>query len=177
MTTRPALRAGHLVCAALAVLVALVCTGTASAQATIGPISWQDQLSFTDVGLVPCYPTLAGTLTGTDTGAGQFVVTSTGVHVEGVETQTYRIDFSNGWYLLSSSPTHFITNFGFSTGQTENTFVQQDHGTLYDSGGQVIGSLNIWGVTHLTWRDLNGNGQPDPGEITANVNLLKFSCP
>lgn len=177
MTTRRALRGGKLACAALAGLVALVCANVASGQATIGPISWQDQLSITDVGLVPCYPNLAGTLTGTDTGAGQFVVTSSGVHVEGVETQDYRIDFANGWYLLSSSPTHFDTNFNFSNGQTENTFAQRDHGTLYDAGGNVIGSLDVWGVTHLTWRDLNGNGQPDPGEITANVNLGKFSCP
>ena len=97
--------------------------------------------------------------------------------MQGVETQTYRIDFANGWYLLSSSPTRFNTNFGFSNGQTENTFAQQDRGTLYDASGQVLGSLDVWSVTHLTWRDLNGNGQPDPGEITANVSLFKFSCP
>lgn len=177
MTTRRALRTGRLLGIALAGLLALVCTGVASGQTTIGPIAWQDQLSFSDVGLVPCYPNLAGTLTGTDTGAGQFVLTSTGVHVEGVETQTYRIDFANGWYLLSSSPTHFSTNFNFSTTQTENTLAQQDHGTLYSANGDVIGSVNVLGITHLTWRDLNGNGQPDPGEITANVNLFKFSCP
>jgi hypothetical protein len=41
----------------------------------------------------------------------------------------------------------------------------------------VIGSLDVWGVTHLTWRDLNKNGQPDPGEITANISIFKFSCP
>lgn len=177
MTTKRALPVGRLVCAALAGLVALVCTSVASGQATIEPISWQDQLSSTDIGLVPCYPNLVGTLTGTDTGAGQFVLTSTGVHVEGVETQSYRIDFANGWYLLSSSPAHFETNFNFSSGQTENTFAQKDRGTLYDANGNVIGSLDVWGVTHLTWRDVNGNGQPDPGEITANVNLLKFRCP
>ena len=177
MTRKHALRRGRLVCAALAGLVALVLASAANGQATAGPISWQDQLSITDIGLVPCYPNLTGTLTGTDTGTGQFVLTSTGVHVQGVETQTYHIDFANGWYLLSSSPTHFDTNFNFFSGQTENTFAQQDHGTLHDANGQLLGSLDVWGVTHLTWRDLNGNGQPDPGEITANINLLKFRCP
>jgi hypothetical protein len=177
MTRTRAIRGGWLVCAALTAVVALVCASAAGAQTTIGPIAWQDSLSATDVGLVPCYPNLAGTLTGTDTGAGQFVVTSTGVHVEGVETQTYRIDFANGWYLLSSSPTHFDGNFNFSGGQMESTFAQQDRGSLYDANGQPLGNLDVWGVTHLTWRDLNGNGQPDPGEITANVNLFKFSCP
>jgi hypothetical protein len=178
MTRRRALHGRRLVSAALAGLVALVSAAAASGQTTtIGPISWQDQLSATETGLVPCYPNLAGTLTGTDTGAGQFVLTSTGVHVEGVETQTYRIDFANGWYLLSSSPTHFDANFNFSSTQTENTFAQQDRGTLYDANGMPLGSIDVWGATHLTWRDLNGNGQPDAGEITANVNLFKFSCP
>ena len=60
---------------------------------------------------------------------------------------------------------------------TTNTMAQQDRGTLYDTNGNVIGSLDVWGVTHLTWRDLNGNGQPDTGEITANTNTFKFSCP
>ena len=177
MTRKHARRSGGLVCSAVAGLVALVCASAASGQATIGPISWQDQLSVTDIGLVPCYPNLVGTLTGADTGAGQFVVTSTGVHVEGVETQTYRIAFANGWYLLSSTPTHFDSNFDFSSGQTENTSAQQDRGTLYNANGDVIGIVDVHSVTHLTWRDLNGNGQPDPGEITANVNLFKFSCP
>lgn len=161
---------------ALAATSLLLATA-ANGAVTISPISWQDQISGSGTGLVPCYPDLAGTLTGTDAGSGQFVLTNTGVHVEGVETQTYRIDFANGWYLLSSSPTHFITNFDFASGQTVNTAAQQDRGTLYDAAGNVIGSIKVWGVTHLTWRDLNGNGQPDPGEITANVNLFKFSCP
>jgi hypothetical protein len=130
MRGRRPLRAGRLVCIAFAGVVTLGCASVASGQATVGPISWRDSLSMTDIGLVPCYPNLAGTLTGTDTGAGQFVLTRTGVHVEGVETQTYRIDFTNGWYLLSSSPTRFDTNFNFSSGQTENTFAQQDRGTL-----------------------------------------------
>jgi hypothetical protein len=177
MTRQRALPGRRLLCAALAGLAALACASMASAEATTGEISWQDQLSMSDVGLVPCYPNLAGTLTGTDTGTGQFVLTTTGVHVEGVETQIYRIDFANGWYLLSSSPTHFDTNFNFSSGQTENTFAQQDRGTLYAANGQLLGRLDVWGVTHLTWRDLNHNGQPDPGEITANVNVFKYNCP
>jgi hypothetical protein len=178
--THSALRKTIGACAAvvaIAALAAFTFADIASGATTINPISWQDELSMTDVGLVPCYPTLAGTLTGTDTGTGQYVLTDTGVHVQGVETQTYRIDFSNGWYLTSSSPTHFNVNFIFSNGQTTNTNAQRDHATLYDAHGQVIGSLDVWGVTHLTWRDLNGNGQPDTGEITANINIFKFSCP
>ncbi len=178
--TRSALKKTIGACAAVVgsvTLAAFTFAGIASGATTINPISWQDQMSATDVGLVPCYPTLAGTLTGTDTGTGQSVLTNTGVHIQGLETQAYRIDFSNGWYLTSSSPTHFNVNFIFSNGRATNTNAQQDRGTLYDANGNVIGSLDVWGVTHLTWRDLNGNGQPDTGEITANVNIFKFSCP
>lgn len=91
---------------AIATLAAFTFVGIAGGATTINPISWQDELSTTDAGLVPCHPTLAGTLTGTDTGSGQYVLTDTGVHVQGLETQTYRIDLSNGWYLTSSSSTH-----------------------------------------------------------------------
>lgn len=162
----------------LALALAGLCLGTAAHGAvTIGPIAWQDQISGSGTGLVPCYPDLAGSVTGTDTGSGQFVLTSNGVHVEGVETQIYRIDFANGWYFLSSSPSHFTTNFDFVNNQTVTTAAQQDRGVLYDAAGNVIGSMNVWGITHLTWRDLNGNGQPDPSEITASVNFMKFSCP
>ena len=177
MNARHLQHSRRLLAATLASLAALCCASVASAQATIGPISWQDTLAGTEVGIVGCYPDLSGTLTGTDTGTGKFVLTKTGVHFEGVETQTYRIDFANGWYLLSSSPTHFSANFNVSSGQSENTFAQQDRGTLYDANGQMIGSIDVRNVAHLTWRDHNGNGQPDPGEITANVNLFRLSCP
>src|SRR5579862_6156446 len=145
LTRRP-VRRRRLACSALVGLLALACASVASGQATIGPISWQDRLSATDVGLVPCYPNLAGTLSGTDTGDGQFVITSAGVDVDGVETQTYRIDFANGWYLVSSSSTRFNTNFTFSSGQTENTMAQQDRGSVYDAEGRLIGRLDVWGV-------------------------------
>ena len=35
----------------------------------------------------------------------------------------------------------------------------------------------VFGVTHTTWTDSNGNGQPDPGEITADVNIFRVMCP
>jgi hypothetical protein len=164
--------------ATLTVALASLLIGTAAhGAATGGTFSWQDQLSASDVGLVPCYPTLAGTLTGTDTGNGRFVATSNGFHINAVETQNYRIDFANGWYLLSSSPTHSTINSDFANGQTVNTAAQQDRGTVYDAKGNLVGNLNVWAVNHLTWRDLNGNGQPDPGEITATLDLFKFGCP
>jgi hypothetical protein len=29
---------------------------------------------------------------------------------------------------------------------------------------------------HITYRDANGNGMPDEGEITANVDRFFFTC-
>jgi hypothetical protein len=158
---------------AAALLVATSAYGAASG----GTFSWFDQGSASDVGLVPCYPDLAGTFTGTDAGQGRFVVNSTGVHVQVVETQNYRIDFENGLYLISSSPLHHTFNTDFANGQSVSTEAQQDRGTVYDASGNVVGDLDVWTVSHFTWRDLDGNGQPDPGEITAIVSLFRFTCP
>jgi hypothetical protein len=56
------------------------------------------------------------------------------------------------------------------------TWAQQDRGTLYNIDGQVIGQLDVFTLTHITWRDTNGNGQPDPGEIRASVDQFRVTC-
>jgi len=161
------------------VAVALLTATSAYGRASGGTFSWFDQSSGggSEVGLVPCYPDLAGTFTGTDAGQGRFVVNSTGVHVQVVETQNYRIDFENGLYLISSSPLHHTFNTDFVNGQSVSTDAQQDRGTVYDASGNVVGALDVWTVSHFTWNDLDGNQQPDPGEITATVSLFRFTCP
>jgi hypothetical protein len=89
--------------------------------------------------------------------------------------QEYRIDWSDGSYLLSRSPSHFEFNTN-SLDQFVSTEVQQDPGTLYSPDGQVIGRVTVFTLSHLTWKDTNGNGQPDPGEITASVDQFRVSC-
>ena len=42
--------------------------------------------------------------------------------------------------------------------------------------GEPIGQVFLHGVFHVTFRDANGNGEPDPGEITANVDRFLFTC-
>ena len=54
---------------------------------------------------------------------------------------------------------------------------QQDRGTLYRRDGQVIGRVTVFTLSHTTWRDSNGNGQLDPGEITASVEQFRVTCP
>jgi hypothetical protein len=57
-----------------------------------------------------------------------------------------------------------------------STEAQQDRGTLYSSSGQVIGRQTVFTLSHMTWRDTNGNGQPDPSEVTAGVDQFRVNC-
>ena len=38
--------------------------------------------------------------------------------------------------------------------------------TVYPADGQPIGTVPIYAVSHVAFRDANGNSVPDPGEIT-----------
>ena len=98
-----------------------------------------------------------------------------GLHVHGTETQDYRIDFEDGRYLISHSPTHF--EFNVVGPRFKNTEAQQDRGTLYAGDGRPIGPVTVHTVSHMTWSDANGNGQPDPGEVTVDVEHFRISCP
>jgi hypothetical protein len=156
----------------LAAFGLITLAGTASAQATRGDFSFQQTVTFTDVS--SCSG-LTGTGVNTATTVGQFVDTGQTFHVQGTTVQVYRVDWSDGSYLLSRSPSHFEFNTN-SLDQFVSTEVQQDPGTLYSPDGQVIGRVTVFTLSHMTWRDTNGNGQPDPGEITASVDQFRVSC-
>jgi hypothetical protein len=160
------------VCVPLAVLGLLVFAGTASGQATIGTFYSQETITFPDVSICTG---LTGTVTNTVTDAGRFVDAGGTFHVSGTTTQDYRAVWSDGSYLISHSPSHF--EFNTNSSQFVFTEAQQDRGTLYTADGQVIGKVTVFTLTHTTWRDTNGNGQPDPGEFTANVDQFRVTCP
>ena len=94
-------------CIPLAVLSVLIFAATASAQATVGTFLQQETVTFTDVSLCTGV-TRTGTNTATD--AGHFVDTGSTFHVSGMSTQDYRVDWSDGTYLISHSPSHFEFN-------------------------------------------------------------------
>jgi hypothetical protein len=163
---------------ALAVLIAalstLVFTGTASARATVGTFFNQETITASDVSLCTG---LSGTVMNTVTEAGRFVANADGTfHVSGTTTQDYRVVWSDGTYEIHHSPSHFEFNTN-ATGEVVFTEAQQDPGTLYAADGQAIGKVTVFTLTHQTWRDLNGNGQPDPGEFTAIVDQFRVTCP
>jgi hypothetical protein len=158
----------------IAALSTLVVSGTASARATVGTFFNQETITFPDVSLCTG---LSGTVTNTITEAGRFVANADGTfHVSGTTTQDYRVDWSDGSYQINHSPSHFEFNTN-ATGQVVFTEAQQDRGTLYAADGQVIGKVTVFTLTHQTWRDLNGNGQPDAGEFTAIVDQFRVTCP
>jgi hypothetical protein len=167
-----ALLTRSLICLLLVALGLVTFTATALAQATRGDFTSQNTVTFTDVS--SCTG-LTGTGVNTATTVGQFVDTGGTFHVHGTTVQVYRIDWSDGTYLLSRSPSHFEFNTN-SLGQTVATEVQQDQGILYSPHGQMIGRLTVFTLSHLTWRDTNTNGQPDPGEITADVDQFRVNC-
>jgi hypothetical protein len=147
--------------------------GTASAQATLG--EFYSQESGTTGSDASLCTGLTGTVTYTVTDAGRYVDTGRTFHVSGTTIQDYRVDWSDGTYLITHSPAHWEFNTN-SSGQVVYSWAQQDPGVLYSAGGQVIGQLSVFTLTHMTWRDENGNGQPDPGEIRSSVDQFRVTC-
>jgi hypothetical protein len=146
-------------------------------KATVGNFSFQDPISGTETGIVGCFPDLTGTITGTETVTGHFVDTGQGFHFSGTATQDYRIDFVDGRYLITSSPSHFEGDTNRNGGNIYTEAQQDFRTTLYNADGTSIGRLTTFTLTHVTWIDTNGNGNPDPGEITANVSNFRQTCP
>lgn len=161
-----------------AVLSLLVLAATSYGRAQVGTFQDQHPVFDTVDDTGTCLgPGATGTITGTETVVGHFTETgppALNFDAHGTETFVYRVDYVDGRYILGTSVEHFK-----STGnspQLGDISVFRDVGTLYGPGGQVLGQVIIHGVTHVVFRDANGNFQPDPGEITANVDHFRLSC-
>jgi hypothetical protein len=171
----------RLTCCLLVLLLSLVAFAfvavhSAYGQATIVRFKFQNPVSGSTA-LPECLPPeLIGTVTGTETTVGQFTDTNQGFHVHGTTTFDYQVDFPDGRYALGTAVEHFDFNVNLQSGPTTNTVAIQEPRTIYDAEGQPIGQVMIHALSHITFRDANGNGQPDPGEITANVDHFRFTC-
>jgi hypothetical protein len=82
---------------------------------------------------------VVGILTGTETLTGQVVETDTGFHFEGADTFVYRVDFSDGSYLLASQRQNLSFNEHPLAGHVTFGSTLLEMGTLYDANGTVIG--------------------------------------
>jgi hypothetical protein len=61
-------------------------------------------------------------------------------------------------------------------GRTVLTVAIQDLETIYDAQGQAVGKIAIHAVSHVTYTDLNLNGQPDDGEVEVQFDRFRLRC-
>jgi hypothetical protein len=161
-------------CLALALIALLLPAGMAHAQATVFRFEFQQPLP-DSTSLPECLPPdLVGMQTGTETTVGQVTDTGHSFQVHGTTTLEYRVVFPDGRYVVGTAVEHF--SFIANAPQTINTTTIQERRTVHSAEGQPIGTVVIHAVSHVTFRDANGNGEPDPGEITANVDRFFFTC-
>jgi hypothetical protein len=158
------------------VLAVLAFAATSSAQAQTGTF-FDRHTDVNSVGTPECVSgDFAGTETATFTTSGRFVATDSGFHFEGMETLVSHTDFTNGDFIVATARNHFTFNTTFTSGQTVSTFAANELHTLYDGDGGVVARVSFHNVSHITYRDLNGNGQPDEGEIRVSFERSFFTC-
>jgi hypothetical protein len=176
LTRRPLLAAGlATVCLALGT--------TASPAATpnspfVG--SFYDQSTFTDAvpGDYPCFAGVTGTITATDTVSGRYNNAPAYFHFEGNETFDYRIDFTDGRYVIGGWTAHFTEEANSESGTVHqlDSGATHERATVYAADGSPSGTVSIFSNFHTTWSDFNHNHQPDPGELTATVDHVRVTC-
>jgi hypothetical protein len=162
----------------IALAMTLALAPAAFAGALVG--TFHNEEPVTDPSELPeCMPAalanMVGTTDGTMTTDGRFVANGTGLHFEGTMVFAYRVDFPDGRYVIGSAFDHFVTNFTAS-GQTVSGNTILEPRTIYAPDGHVIGRALLHALDHITYRDLDGNGVPDPGEITVELSRFSFTC-
>ena len=168
--------ARRLVSLALSALAIGVTATRAQAQANVGTF-FSQHTDVNPAGTPECLSgDFAGTETITFTDSGRFVETDSGFHVEGTSTIVGHTVFINGYYIDASASNHFAFNTTATSGETVSTFAGHEVHTIYNAEDEAVAQVRFAGVSHITYRDLNGNGQPDEGEITSNVENFHFTC-
>jgi hypothetical protein len=165
---------------AIAVLTPLVTAGASNGAAETGSFQFQDQFSdIVDDSGTCLGPGATGTIEGTETVSGRFTENGPpafGFHDHGTATSDFRVSYSDGRYILCHEVAHFNDNATHRDTFT-STGAIRDTGTLYSAAGQPLGPVTVQAVFHITYRDLNGNHQPDPGEVSASVEHFRLTCP
>ena len=156
-------------------VIAFVAVQPAYGKATI--VRFKFENTFSDTGGNECLSLeMIGIVNGTETVTGQIVDTDPGFHVYATTNLNYRVDFSDGSYVLGFSVEHITFSINRLDSRTTSTVAIHEPRTIYDADGQPIGKVMIHFISHITYSDANGNGQPDPDEIAANVEDFRFIC-
>ena len=121
-------------------------------------------------------PDLIGTSTLTETTTGHGVDTGQNVvNVHGVTAYDYHGNFLDGVYVQSGL-NRDIFSIHFKSPNTAIHVTTQDLRTIYAADGTPIGTLSIHENSLVKFEDTNGNGQPDPGEITFQFDHFRLHC-
>ena len=161
---------------AVLVLGLFIPAGAVQAQATVVRFSFGPNTETFTGPLEGCLPPdLIGTSTLTETTTGQAVDTGKVFTVHGVNTFDYHGDFPNGIYVQSGLNRDIFT-FVANPPLTVMNVATQDLRTIYAADGTPIGTLSIHENSHITFRDINGNDEPDPGEITVQFDYFRLRC-
>jgi hypothetical protein len=160
----------------IAAVVLVAAPAAAPARAVVG--AFHDERTFSDtVTNWPCAEGVPVLMTGTVTSDGHFTETASHVSVQGTDAIDYRVDLADGSYALG----HVIDNFKFAINfnrpRNVESSTQREQANLYSADGGTIGTMEVSVTYHVTYADLNGNFEPDPDEITADVDRLKVTCP
>lgn len=152
---------------------------TAGARAVDVPASafyFSSELS-SQTSLPECLPEdLVGTVTGTEVTEGHATDTGFTFHANGTTTLTYQVGFPDGRYVLGVAVEHFgFRNNGWPT-QSNHVSVVRETRTVYSADGDPVGTGTIRALFELNFRDLNGNGQLDEGEVRSTVDHFSFTC-
>jgi hypothetical protein len=174
--SRSSIRRASSLLAVGALTVALA--STTQAAASVGSFHFEQPIN-DPTALPECMPAdvadMVGSQEAIETTDGHFVETATGFHVEGHGNLVYRVDFPDGRYVIGSSPSHFAFDVSAS-GQTVNKEVIREPRTIYAADGSVLGRVMIHALSKVTYRDANGNGQPDLGEIEVQFDRFFALC-
>jgi hypothetical protein len=174
---------------ALCAAVAAACVGIGAGTALAGGIQRGNSDvgvgTFTDTeplsGVVvtdfPCVGGQTGVASGTDTISGHFNNAPYFFHFAGTETIDARVDFPDGSYAIGELVNRFADSANAEAGQREaDTVVGRTTATLYSAAGTQTGTVTMHETSHITYADLNQNGQVDPGEVKSDVDHISATC-
>jgi len=129
-----------------------------------------------DIGIVDysCFEGIEGNGTTTDVIDGHVTRNANGFHFHGVVHREYTLAFGDGTHILGRVSEHI--EFNATPNSTTDTEPAQEQATIYAADGLIVGTIRQQGIYHLRYSDANGNGQPDPGEISAEFERTRVFC-
>ncbi|MFF9850898.1 hypothetical protein [Streptomyces litmocidini] len=97
--------------------------------------------------------------------------------VKGVDLFDFRMTFPDGRYADSGVDEERFSTVPARPGRLAVASVDsRDERTVHAPDGTPIGTLSIRETYGVVLRDANGNGEPDPGEITVERHRFRLAC-